>query len=76
MVPVKNDTTTMAAEWAQLEQHFAHHAHLVNRFRRSEATDVVRMWQAQTNEFGDRLSPVEREALIERYCELFGTWPE
>jgi hypothetical protein len=37
---------------------------------------VVRMWNTQTNEDGDHLSRFEREALIERHCELFGTWPQ
>jgi hypothetical protein len=36
---------------------------------------VMQMWRAGTNELGERLSPLERSALVERYCELFGTWP-
>jgi hypothetical protein len=27
------------------------------------------------NEFGESLSTFDREALAERHCELFGTWP-
>jgi len=34
------------------------------------------MWKSQTNEDGKRLSQFERHALIERHCELFGTWPD
>jgi hypothetical protein len=34
------------------------------------------MWKYQMNETGDRLSPFERDALIERQCELFGVWPQ
>jgi hypothetical protein len=34
------------------------------------------MWRSQTNERGSPLSKFEREALIERHCELFGTWPD
>jgi hypothetical protein len=34
------------------------------------------MWKSQTNEDGKRLSKFERDALIERHCELFGTWPQ
>jgi hypothetical protein len=34
------------------------------------------MWRNQTNEGGNRLTEFEREALIERHCELFGTWPD
>jgi hypothetical protein len=37
---------------------------------------VRRMWHTQRNEDGWPLSQFEREALIERHCELFGTWPE
>jgi hypothetical protein len=33
------------------------------------------MWETDTNEAGERLSEFEREALVERYCELFGCWP-
>jgi hypothetical protein len=34
------------------------------------------MWKSQTNEDGKHLSQFERDALIERHCELFGTWPD
>jgi len=34
------------------------------------------MWKTQTNEDGVHLSQFERDALIERHCELFGTWPD
>jgi hypothetical protein len=34
------------------------------------------MWANQRNERGEPLSHFEREALIERHCELFGTWPQ
>jgi len=37
---------------------------------------VAPMWKSQTNEDGKRLSQFERDALIERHCELFGTWPD
>jgi hypothetical protein len=70
-----NSDLSTTAVWVQLEQHFAHHAFLVNRFRGFGATAVAGMWQAQENELGSRLSSTEREALVERYCELFGRWP-
>jgi hypothetical protein len=69
------DAKEVAAQWAKLELHFAHHAALVNRFRAVGPTAVSRLWQAQKNELGERLSQHEREALIERHCELFGNWP-
>jgi len=67
---------SLAAEWAALDGHFEHHVRLVDRFRRAGRDAVVRMWTSQTNENGNRLSEFERHALIERHCELFGTWPD
>ena len=61
--------------WAQLERHFCRHASLVRRFRRANAPLVLRMWKTRRNEFGEPLSSFEREALLERHCELFGKWP-
>jgi hypothetical protein len=34
------------------------------------------MWISEINEHGECLSQFERDALIERHCELFGTWPD
>jgi len=62
--------------WIGLEQHFCHHATLVERFRQADRSSVAGMWRSARNELGQPLSPFEREALIERYCELFGVWPE
>jgi len=67
--------TSLAAQWAALEEHFRCHAKLVARFRETGRDAVVAMWENQINEGGAPLSEFEREALIERYCELFGTWP-
>jgi hypothetical protein len=67
--------TSLAAQWAALEEHFQRHAKLVARFRETGRDTVVAMWEGQINEDGTPLSEFEREALIERYCELFGTWP-
>lgn len=67
--------TSLAAQWAALEEHFQRHAKLVARFRETDRNAVLFMWESQTNEGGTSLSEFEREALIERYCELFGTWP-
>ena len=67
---------SVAAHWAALDRHFQQHAKLVDRFRDIDRDAVLRMWKSQTNESGERLSQFERDALIERYCELFGTWPD
>jgi hypothetical protein len=37
---------------------------------------VLAMWKTGTNEFGKCLTRIEREAIVERHCELFGTWPQ
>jgi hypothetical protein len=63
------------AAWSLIEEHFRHHAALIRRFERTTAPDVIRMWRRGCNEKGEPLSPLEREALVERYCELFGRWP-
>jgi len=65
---------SLAVQWAFLDHHFQHHARMVHRFRDTDRDAVIRMWQRQTNEDGERLSQFKREALIERYCELFGIW--
>ena len=64
------------AVWTCLERHFAHHARLVARFRNLEPCAVTRMWREQRNEAGVPLSHDERQALVERHCELFGYWPD
>lgn len=68
--------TSLSAHWAALDEHFQQHAEVVSHFRHAGPDAVVRMWNTQTNEDGDHLSRFEREALIERHCELFGTWPQ
>jgi hypothetical protein len=67
---------SLAVQWAALDSHFQQHAELVDRFRHSGRDAVIMMWLSQTNEDREPLSQFEREALIERYCELFGIWPE
>jgi hypothetical protein len=68
--------TSLAAHWTALEGHFERHARSIDRFRETGRAAVLRMWKTQTNETGTPLSPFERDALIERHCELFGTWPD
>ena len=45
------------------------------RFRGAGQSDVIRMWEAGTNERGLPLSKFELQALAERWCELFGFLP-
>jgi hypothetical protein len=66
---------SVAAQWAALDDHFREHAKQIQRFRHMGRSAVRQMWNSQTNEDGNRLSQHERDALIERHCELFGTWP-
>lgn len=69
-------TGSVAAEWAVLVRHFAYHARLLDHFEQAGPAAVVRMWRSQTNAAGKCLTQFERDALIERHCELFGTWPD
>jgi len=39
-------------------------------------TDKLRLGTRSNLIDGEHLSQFEREALIERHCELFGIWPE
>jgi hypothetical protein len=74
-LPEVNSSKSRTTVWMQLEEHFARHASMVERFQGFGRAAVVRMWKAQANESGDPLTPAEREALVERHCELFGHWP-
>jgi hypothetical protein len=67
---------TITLQWAALDHHFRYHATLISRFRHANGPAVLRMWMTQTNEAGTHLLQFEREALIERHCELFGSWPD
>jgi hypothetical protein len=66
----------LALQWAILDRHFQYHIRLVGHFREIGPAAVLRMWRTQTNNDGKPLSQFEHDALKERYCELFGTWPE
>ena len=61
-----------AAQWDVLDCHFEYHARLVARFKEAGHIAVRQMWRTQINEGGAALTQFEREALIERHCELFG----
>ena len=65
-----------ANHWTLLDRHFKHHAKLIGRFRSADRGSVLRMWWSQVNEGGIPLSEFERDALVERHCELFGMWPK
>jgi hypothetical protein len=62
--------------WQLLEDHFRYHARVVNHFRSIDALTAVVMWETGCNAAGERLSQFERDALVERCCELFGSWPK
>jgi hypothetical protein len=65
-----------AREWRLLEEHFRYHALVVDRFKDANAATVVHMCNTETTEKGECLAQFDREALVERHCELFGRWPE
>ena len=76
LVPGDDGAKPIADQWALLEEHFHHHARLIKRFRDTSPSAVTRMWKSGTNESGEPLSQFEIDALVERYCELFGSWLE
>jgi hypothetical protein len=65
-----------AADLERLESHFCKHVAAVERFRHVPRAAVVRMWRDGVNERGEPLTAFERQALVERHCELFGCWPK
>jgi hypothetical protein len=69
-------TNASDCPWQLFEEHIRHHARVVNHFRGADAPAVLAMWRTGTNTAGERLSQFERDALVERHCELFGNWPE
>ena len=62
--------------WAILDRHFQYHIRLVGHFREVGPVAVLCMWRTQTNNEGKRILQFEHDALEERYCELFGAWPQ
>ena len=72
----EEDTCACAREWERLEEDFRQHASIVTYFRNSNAVAVLHMLKTGVNDVGAYLSQFERDALIERHCELFGRWPE
>lgn len=68
-------SAVIAAAWKGLEEHFEYDAVLVARFKDACRASARRVWESGINEVGERLTPFERDALVERYCELFGIWP-
>ena len=73
---IEEDSSTNASEWERLEDHFRQHASIVTYFSNASAEAVVNMLKTGVNDAGVCLSQFERDALIERHCELFGRWPE
>jgi len=58
------------------KKHFRQHASIVTYFKNASAEAVLNMLKTGVNGAGACLSQFERDALIERHCELFGRWPE
>jgi hypothetical protein len=71
----RDTTDAKGSPWLHLERHFRRHTRLVSHFRNIGAPDVVEMWKSGRNAAGAPLSRFEREALVERHCELFERWP-
>src|SRR5262245_10626569 len=45
------------------------------RFQAADDRAVIAMWEGGKNEKGELLSRFERQALVERWCQLFGFLP-
>jgi predicted DNA-binding transcriptional regulator AlpA len=62
-------------EWDELADPNSWDNRVAAHYRHLSASDVVRLWEAGTNEQGKPLTRFELAALIERWCELFGCLP-
>jgi predicted DNA-binding transcriptional regulator AlpA len=72
----------IAARWERQQEDDSEQAdpnswdnRVASYYRHLDASDVVRLWEAGTNEKGKPLSRFELAALIERWCDLFGCLP-
>jgi predicted DNA-binding transcriptional regulator AlpA len=68
----------IAAEDQALREEYAWHKHeqsLASRFRSAGPAEVLRMFEQGVNEKGQPLSQFEAEALVERWCAVFGELP-
>jgi hypothetical protein len=72
---MKDPDARTQCEWERLERHFHYHGLLLARFRTAGPSLVLGMVRSGRNEHGLALSAFERAALVERHCEIFGTWP-
>jgi prophage regulatory protein len=48
---------------------------LLSRFGDAGPSSVIKMWEAGKNEKGEPLSKFEVQALVERWCQVFGFLP-
>ena len=69
------EARALAASWEVEYAESQRSGALMARFQSASANDVIKMWETGTNEHGRKLSQFEFGALIERWCELFGTLP-
>jgi predicted DNA-binding transcriptional regulator AlpA len=63
-------------QWEAQYQEHLHSSWVAERFRGSTPSDVIRMWESGQNERGQKLSQDEFAALVERWLELFGAYPD
>lgn len=69
------EAKALAEQWeAQGEDHHEEAA-LQARFRTAAPAAVIRMWESGKNEDGRKLTRFELRALVERWCEVFGSLP-
>lgn len=77
--PVKRislaEAKAQAAHWDAMWEQQCYEDALATHFRDASASQVVAMWESQTNEKGQALSPFEFRALCSCWIETFGALP-
>ncbi len=70
-----DEAKAQAAAWDGMREQDAYEAALEQRFRDATASQVVAMWERQTNEKGQALSQFEFAALCTAWIAIFGALP-
>jgi prophage regulatory protein len=64
-----------AADWEIEWARSCRSASIDSHFQHTSTSEVIRMWETQTNEQGRKLNQFEYEALVTRWFELFRAYP-
>jgi prophage regulatory protein len=69
------EAKALAERWEAMAEDLRDAASLLSRFSNASPSEVIRMWETGKNEDGRRLTKFEGQALLERWCQLFGCFP-